>query len=437
MSQKWNLQDIRPAAPRQPRPVTRPPHASRPTTVAAPDDIPHIVIEDGRSRQSRRPFYIIAAFALIIIVTVTISAFTGKTVLTVYPQIKEPNINAEFTAYPTPRENALSYTILTLEATGERQVKASGQVEVTETTTGTITIIKNTPGAERLIANTRFRSPDGKIFRISEAVVVPGAIKDGSGATVPGTIQASVTAAEPGESYNLPAKTRFTVPGFQENGFTALYESIYAENTEAFTGGFAGPQYQIDDAELSTARQALQIELRDQLLNRIQTERPAGTIAFMEAVALTYTMLPTVAYGNDLVTLKEQAILQIPLFEELMFGTFLASEAIATYDGGDVRVKDPTVLTFSYTNSTTSASVIANEPSLTFSLVGKPLLVWQFDALKLAKDLATLPKTALNNAITAYPGIRAAKVTITPFWRQSFPAQPENIRIEEVHDPSI
>jgi hypothetical protein len=374
---------------------------------------------------------------VIIITTITIAAFTGQTTLTVYPEIREPNINAEFTAYPTPREDALSYTILTLEATGERQVKASGQIEVNETAKGVITIIKTTPGAERLIANTRFATADGKIYRIQEAIVVPGAIRDASGTSVPGTIQASVVAAEPGEAFNLPAGTRFTVPGFRENGFTALFESIYAENNEPISGGFAGPQYQIDDTELSTARQALQIELRNQLLARVENERPAGMIAFPNAVAITYAMLPTVAYGDDLVTIKEQAILQIPLFESTAFGTFLASEAIATYDGGLVRVNDPSVLTFSYKSSTTSASVIANEPSLTFSLVGKPKLIWEFDEEKLTNDLAGLPKTALTNAITAYPGIRAARVNITPFWRQSFPQDPDDIMVEEILDPEI
>ncbi len=437
MSQKWNLQDIRPAAPRRPRPVARPQQHPGPTTTATPEDIPSIIVHDGRAQQSRRPLYIIGAFLVIIIATITIAAFTGNTTLTVYPEIREPNINAEFTAYPTPRDNALSYTILTLEATGERQVKASGQVEVSEIATGNITIIKTTPGTERLIQNTRFRSTDGKVFRISEAVVVPGAITDASGASVPGTIQAKVTAAEPGEDYNLPAGTRFTVPGFQESGFTALFESIYAENNEPTSGGFVGPQYQIDESELGTARQSLQIELRDQLLARVQNERPAGMIVFPNAVALSYSMLPTVAYGDDLVTIKEQAILQIPLFNEITFGTFLAQEAIATYDGGAVRVEDPSVITFNYTNGTTSASIIANEPSLTFSLVGKPLLIWQFDEEKLTQDLAGLPKTALTNAITAYPGVRAARVNITPFWRQSFPLNPESITVEEVLDSSI
>jgi len=173
------------------------------------------------------------------------------------------------------------------------------------------------------------------------------------------------------------------------------------------------------------------LKLRDDLLMRIDSEKPADYLAFKEAVAITYTQLPAVEYGNDLVTIKEQAVLQIPLFKATDFGSFLAKETVATYDNNPVRVSDPAVLTFQYTNATTSSSVIANEPSLTFKLTGKPLLIWEYDAEKLKKDLAGLPKTALSNAIPAYPGIDEARVHITPFWKRAFPEDPNEIIVIE------
>ncbi|HEY0964458.1 MAG TPA: hypothetical protein VGE31_01540 [Candidatus Paceibacterota bacterium] len=431
MTQKWNLQDIRPAEPRRPRPqvapTSRPPVMEpRPEPQMEREQIPTITIEDGTKKSNKR--LIIAAVLFVVIVggAFGLSALLGKTELTVYPVHREPNISSEFTAYPDKREGSLSYEVMTIESTSESQVKASGQIEKKEQAKGTIEIIKTTPGAERLITNTRFRSPDGKIFRIKESVVVPGAVNN-----VPGTIQAEVFADEVGEGYNLAAGTRFDVPGFQESGLGDLYKAIYAENRAPFTGGFDGQQFQIDDSELATARQALQVKLRDDLLKRIETEKPSGFVTFPGAVAITYNQLPAVEYGNDLVTIKEQAILQIPLFKADEFGAFLAKEAVATYSGGPVRVEDPTALTFAYTSGTTSNSVIANEPALTFNLKGKPLLIWEYDAEKLTKDLAGLPKTAINNVVSAYPGIEGAKVSITPFWKRSFPDNPEEIIIIE------
>jgi hypothetical protein len=441
MNQKWNLQDIRPAEPRTKRTLGTmpPPSPTKPVAETAPrepqlerEHIPSIVIEDGTKKGNNRVLFSVIAFVALVGGALGLSMILGKTELTVYPVFKEPNINSEFTAYPDRRPDALSYEIMTIESTAESQVKASGQVDVEVKTSGLIQIVKTTPGAERIIANTRFRSPDGKIYRIKDAIVVPGAVND-----VPGTIQAEVTADEPGDMYNKDTGTRFDVPGFEESGLTDLYKAVYAENKAPLTGGYKGPQYKIDDAELSTARQALQIKLRDELLAKIEAEKPNGFIALPGAVAITYDQQPTVPYGNDLVTIKERATLQIPIFKNSDLGTFLAKAAVATYNGGSVRIDDPKALTFEYKTASTSNSVIANEPSLTFNLKGKPKLIWEFDQEALKKDLAGLPKTAISNIISSggndpkYPGIQGANISITPFWKQSFPSDPNEITVVE------
>lgn len=438
MAQKWNLQDIRPPEPRKrktvvPQPTPRPASESEDIHEDR-EDIPNVVIENGNKKKKNHIILGIVIFFVVIGVGILLSAFLGKTELTLYPEFREPNISAEFTAYPEPRTGELSYEIMTLEATSESQVSATGQVQVEEQATGILEIRKTTPGAERLIKNTRFRSPDGLIYRIQESVVVPGAVIASDGTNSPGRIQAEVFADEVGEDYNLPSNTTFDVPGFEEGGFTELYEAITATNLAPINGGFAGPQFQIDENELATARQQLQVDLRNTLLARIETEKPNDFIAFPGAVSLTFNQLPAVEYGSDLVTVREQAILQIPLFNEAELAEFLAAQTIATYEGNPVRIDDPTVLSFNYTSPTTSSSVIANEPSLRFSLTGRPLMIWEYNAQKLSEDLAGLPKTAINNAIGAYPGIESARVRITPFWQQTFPKDPTEIIIIEELD---
>jgi hypothetical protein len=445
MSQKWNLQDIRPAQPRKRRTVNQPSteQAQKQSTQSEQEspinehkNIPNVVIEDGNKKGKSRLLLSVIVFVVIVGGATALSAILGKTELTIYPEFREPNINAEFTAYPDQRTDSLSYEVLTLEATSEAQVEASGQVQIEEQATGMITISKVTPGAERLIKNTRFRTPEGLVYRIQESVVVPGAALNEAGSLSPGTIQAEVFADEIGEEYNIPAGTSFDIPGFQEGGFTALYEAITAESNQVFTGGFDGPQFQIDEAELSTARQSLQIDLRNNLLARIENEKPANFVAYPNAVAITYNQLPAVEYGQDLVTIKEQAILQIPLFQNTELGSFLAQETIATYEGSPVRVDDTSALEFNYTSATTSQSVIANATSLSFNLTGKPLLIWEYDIESLKGDLITLPKTAINNAVLAYPGIDGARVRITPFWQRTFPEDPEDIIVvEELKQP--
>jgi hypothetical protein len=441
MTQKWNLQDIRPSEPRRRKTITPPPAleigSEAPRRQASPRpepdlDLGTIAIKNGNEERRFNYLLFIGVTILIVGGLFGISLLVSKTTLTVYPEYEEPTVNAEFVAYPERRTGQLSYEIMTLTEEGERQVTANGQEEASEQATGFIEIIKSTPGAERLIKNTRFRSPDGLIFRIQESVVVPGAVNDGSGSLVPGTIRAEVFAESAGQEYNLAAGTRFDIPGFQENNLTELYNSIYAENREAFTGGFKGTRFIINDNELATEQQSLQMELRDRLLARIDAEKPADFVTFPGATAITYSSLPTIEYGENLVTIREQAVLQLPLFRTDEFASFIASETIPSYVDEPVRITNLHDLTFAYRDVSTNASVIANETALNFTILGKPQVVWEFDADQLKSDLAGKQLTAITTVLTGHTGIQEAKITGKPFWKRSFPENKDDITIIEV-----
>ncbi len=442
MAQKWNLQDIKPPEPRRPRrphDVTSQPRATGGTLEVAPsrrDDIPSIVIEDGKKKHSYRLVTAIAVFLVIVGAAIGVAIHMSKSVVTVFPEFRSPVINNTFTAFPERRTGELSYEILTLTTQGERQVTATGQIPDTQQATGFIEIIKTTPGSERLIKNTRFRSPDGLIFRIQESVVVPGAVTDGSGTTVPGTIRAEVFAEEAGDAYNLPAGTRFDIPGFQESGLTQLFQTMYAENRTAFTGGFDGLRFEIDEDELNAATQELQLELRDELLERIARERFAGSVYFSDSISISFNSLPPIQSGQELVTLREEATLQVPLFLATDLGSYLAQQAVVTYTGGEVVVDDISALTFAYTDTNLRRQILANEPSLSFTLNGQPLLIWQFDETRLAENLAGLNKNVVQNVFEGFPAIRGGRVHLTPFWRRNFPDDPTRITIQqELVDP--
>ncbi len=474
MTQKWNLQDIRPTQPRRPRtesrsitpnkegvgetrrpsmnnrPDIRPTNggidmrrpSSRSTFADEPDEVDLSLPEDEveveripvvNGRKQSRKHLIIASLIFFGITSLGlfISHLTGGATITVYPKVRELNVNAEFTAFKEQRPEELSYEILTLEATSERQVEASGQEEVKVQATGEIEISKSTPGAERLIKNTRFATLDGLVFRIEESVVVPGAVTV-DGKLVPGTIRAKVFAVEAGDRYNLKAGTPLKVPGFQEGGFTDLYNAISATNPEAFTNGFAGPKFIINDQALATARQSLQAELRDTLLARIENERPAGQTSFPGSVAITYNQLPAVQYGDKLVTIKEQATLQMPLFNADDFASFIAQETIVGYNGDPVRIDNIEKLNFAYSSATTSQSTLANLDSLTFKIIGVPTIVWTYDEGKLKLDLAGKEKTAIPQIMGSYKGIDRSEVKIRPVWKRSMPKDHTEIEVIEV-----
>lgn len=440
MTQKWNLQDIRPAGasrerqtravPERPKQDIAPRHKTPQEQETSFDtDISTLDIVDGNSNRKKRIFTWVIVAVLILGAGYFVNILLSGSEITVYPKFKDVSVQATFTAYKEPQTDKLGYELLTLEATGERQVTAKGQEAVSERALGTIFIYntKNT-SSQRLIKNTRFETSDGLIFRINESVEVPGITKNTKGEIVPGVITADVFADGTGEQYNI-APSRFTVPGLKG---TDQYDSIYAESTSAFTGGFEGNKYILDEDELNTTKQALQIELRDSLLARLETEKPAGFILYKDAITFAYDSLPSTAYGDTLATIKEKARLQVPLFKETDFARYLADSTVPGYENEPIEITEPLSLTFEYASATTSKADISTFSELEFNLSGSARLVWQFDAEKLKKDAVGLPKSALKQILEGNTSILKANATVRPFWKQSFPNNPDNITVTTV-----
>ncbi len=368
-------------------------------------------------------------FFLVIAGGVFASILMGGAEVTVNPKHREPNVNAVFEAHKVANAEQLPYELMTLEAEGEQQVQASGKETIEAQATGKI-LIYNKPATTpvRLVTNTRFSTADGLIFRIKDAAVIPGYTKDDSGQIVPGMVAAEVFADEVGEKYNV-TPTRFTIPGFAGE---PEFDNLYAESTEVFSGGFSGDKFIIAEAEMQTAEQALRTQLRNSLLERINAEKPAGFVVFADAVTFTYVSLPAVAYGDNLATIKEKVIMRIPIFKEEQFATHLAAATIPEYENEPVRIADTGVLTFSYTNATTSSSDIGAVNSLSFKLAGRPQIIWEYDAEKLKADLLNAPKSGLPNVLGGYPAITKAEAVIRPFWKSKFPIKIDDIKVTEV-----
>lgn len=440
MTQKWNLQDIKPAgttkgAPRE-TPLRKPqidisykaPKSHSSETVIDPD-IAMIDVIDGKSEKRKRVIITVVVASIIIGAGFFVNVMLGGADVTVHPKLKDISVQAEFRAETKPQAGELGYELLTLEETGEKQVKASGKETVSLKAEGKIFVYNaKSTSPQRLIKNTRFENKDGLIFRIKESIEVPGATTDTKGALVPGSIVADVVADGTGDQYNIPPG-RFTVPGLKD---TEQYEHVYGESTTGFTGGFEGEKYIIDEAEFSTAKQALHVELRDKLLAKLKEARPAGFVVYDDAVTFAFDSLPSTEYGESLATIKEKARLQVPMFKESEFSSFLADKTIPDYTGDLVSIIDPLTLTFSYTAPTTTVSDISTYTALDFMLKGDAKVVWKFDEKKLQNDLISLKKSEAPKVFSSYPAISSANAEIRPFWVSVFPKNPDEIKVHIV-----
>lgn len=432
MNQKWNLQDIRPASNHSRKPIHQADTRKTAKTSEAAVDLEVVSIQNGKKKKARTTFLVAVALFFVIVGTVFMSYAMRGVDLEIYPRVQQPNLNATIIAYPEARPNELAYELLVLHKEAERQVAASGEVEENTFASGRIEIFNENTSPQQLVANTRFAAPNGNIYRIAEGITIPAAAES-NGDTLPGSITATVTADEVGAEYNINETVRFTIPGFAEAGLDQLFGAVYAENVETLTGGFSGTRLQIQDSERQTARQELQIKLRDELRSLIDTERPANFIYYPESITFSFEALPPIEYGQDMATLRERATLYVPLFNQDEFASYLAEATITGYQGESVRLDNYKDIRFNYTAINTNTALL-DEESIEFTLTGRPLLVWNVDHDELRDVMADQHKDSLRLILAEFPAIDKGEARIQPFWQRTFPGNGELINITEILD---
>lgn len=435
--QKWNLGDIRP--PERVGRTSRKKAATdatnlgpRPSRIDVSESHEQTSRREPRSRTSRkgsgRTFLLIAIIAVLGILIFLSTILLRSADLTVFPKYRDVTVQATFTALQNPSATELGYELLTLEEVGERTVAATGSEEVEERATGEITVYNaHSTDTQRLIKNTRFESPDGKIYRINDSIVIPGFTRDGAGKVVPGSTTVSVFADAPGEEYNI-APARFTVPGLKGSD---QFENIYAESKAPMNGGFIGTKLMVEPAGLTQAQEAIHAELREKLMGRLQNERPSGFTLYSDAVKITFESLPSIDTGSNEATVREKAVLTVPIFADSSFAQYIAQNTITDYAGEAVRIEDPAKLAFAYSATTSPEAALRQDNRLEFNLSGNIRVIWDYDENQLREDVAGIAKSDLPSVLATYPAIERANTVIRPFWKRSFPETPQKIRIIE------
>lgn len=274
-----------PAREREDRAPTREPEAARretppaepkPTIEALPI---HAWEPDTLRRRRIRRRMIAGGAALLVVLGFTLPTFAfPRFVVTVYPKehtlpLDPKDIAADTSvALPSPENRLLPTLVVAVTASLEGTGEATGRRFVSERASGTVRIFNAfSSSAQQLVANTRLQDPSGKIFRLRNAVVVPGAKVEG-GEIVPTSIAATIVADAPGESYNIAA-AEFRIPGFRG---TPKYQGFSARSEAPFSGGFEGETRVILDEDLRQTSQALTERLVANVEGELSAKVPPG-----------------------------------------------------------------------------------------------------------------------------------------------------------------
>lgn len=370
----------------------------------------------GRSSSKRGLMYLGGAVFIVVALAVLVTSIFHSATVTATPRTLAFTADADLVAKKSPAAGELAFTPLTATTQSMATVKANGQKQVSTRASGTIVIYNNySTASQRLIKNTRFATPEGLIYRISDSVTVPG--KKG---TTPGSVEAVVMADEAGEKYNVGLKD-FTIPGFKGD---PRYNSFYARSKTPLAGGFNGIQKIVADADRVKAKSDIEEKITDDLLKAVQAKKTTDQVLYDKAYAIAFTALPDEADG-DQVVIKEEGTISAVVFNREDLGAALARTYIKNYKDDPITVPNADNLTFA------PKDFKPNADSVSFHISGAATFQWVYDADALEQALAGQSRSSTASILQQFPMIEKADISIRPFWSRSFPKGVDKIEIKE------
>lgn len=369
----------------------------------------------------------LAVIAAIIGIGVYSMLFFGGITVRVTPRIATITLDRNYMARQNPGADLPDvgrFEIMKVSKNAMRVVPATGEQKVSQKASGRITIFNSgseTP--QRLIANTRFESKEGKVYRITKGVTIPGKTANG-----PGSIETTVYADKAGNDYNS-GLTEFTIPGLKGS---PRFETTWAVSKTEISGGFEGVRKMASAEAIKEAEAAIKAETTIALEGELVKQVPDGFILYGDASVSGFVIREgdVAPDDGDTYTVEGTATAYGILFNRAELSKLVATRELSDYDGNPVLIENMDELEFTLLNK--ENFIPEQTEQIVFQFRGPARIVWQFDEEKLRQDLAGLSKRQYETVFIGYPAIQRAESDFNPSWRRSFPDDPDKIVIELV-----
>jgi len=295
---------------------------------------------------------------------------------------------------------------------------ASGRSNVSEKAVGKL-LVYNAYSSQKqiLVVNTRFETPDGKIFRLQNEIVVPGAqIKDGK--IVPSSIETSVIADKAGPAHNLGAIEKLTIPGFKSSEkFNGFYGSLVSSS-----GGFVGEKAVPTEKDMSDAKKKTEETLRQSLEKSLLLEKPQGFKIIDEATEIIITKILVNKSTNEKgeFSVFGEAEFRAIGFKEEDLKSLLVSKA---ENSSGLIFK---AITLDYQNPIKNFT----KKELKFNLDVKGVLTQDFDASEFTQSVLGLSIDEAQTKIKNLKGLSGAKISISPSWIKTLPTRASKVEVK-------
>jgi hypothetical protein len=365
--------------------------------------------------------WVITAVVILIACIVALFVFAGASVK-ITPTVNETTVSDTWSA--TPSTGDLPFEVVTVDHTAVEEVPAEGTETANIPAQGTITIYNGQDKVQELIKNTRFESPDGKIYRIQASIKVPAGTS-----TAPGTLKATVYADAAGDSYNIGPST-FTLPGLASS---PLFDLVYAKSNEPITGGFTGTRPSISQGARTAEYEKMRPALEAQLQTAVKEKIPEGYVLLSGAATYAYTELPDAEATSSSVQIQYKGTATAFIFQNQALARALAYRLVAKFNGQPVTLAKTEGLTLTPSGEEPPSAGMQN---FTFNLNGSATIIWNIDPAQISEAIAGKSRDSARTILKGFPEIGDASIVLRPFWSGTLPENPTEIEIE-VREPEM
>lgn len=313
--------------------------------------------------------------------------------------------------------------IITLPLSKEREFITTTRKIVNQKASGIIKVYNEfSSDPQPIIASTRFETPDGKIYRIAENVIIPGA-KIEEGKVIPSTIELRVFADRTGNDYNIKDLVNFTIPGFKGG---AKYKKIYAQSKTPMEGGLKDEIMVVGDADAENAGTILIEELENELRKNLSKAIPEGFFVPEngETIAIKpVTLIPERGAKADNFLAKVSGEIRTYGVKKSDAAQILAPKL--QENGIDLEKNNVSLGRYEKIEFLGAAG-----DQVTLGIGGEITLIFS-PKLPILKDiLMSTTVTTLNEVFQKFESIESARVFFSPSWWRKIPTNPEALFVE-------
>jgi len=378
-------------------------------------------LEMEKTKKSRFLFKLVISFLILILLgalgavilnrisTVAVNVFPYKEILAIDSRIRA---RANTTA------DGLLFEIAQLNAEESGLVTATGISSGGQYASGKIIVYNNYGSApQRLIANTRFQTSDGKVYRIKGAISVPGM----------GMTEATVYADQAGEEYNIKP-TDFTLPGLKGG---PRFEKVFAKSKSAMSGGSSVNARVVKKEDIDSVRTAVNEKLKNRLTETLSKQKPEGYVLFAGAVKIEYMENPDNPKVGDSSS-RSMAFKTNGSATGYLFKKDALAKALADDSSGDLKKapkNEPVAVDNVESLDFSLISADAKNKEITVRLKGNADFVWVVDTAKLLEEIVNYKGKGYTSVFQNYPAIEKAAIVKSPKWWPRFPKDKSKIKI--------